>query len=96
MSLDALTKTDGSGQPTETLAVADVIALQRIPEGIKSDLLARLAMGEKKYGQKLKMGWKDARKEAYQEALDLYAYGMSARDEFIVSMALAILGGLRE
>lgn len=91
MSYDALTKTDGSGQPEHTAAVADIIALQNIPEELKKDLLNRLAMGEKKYGHKLKMDWKDAKKELYQELLDGYAYALSARDDAAIHIILAAL-----
>ena len=89
--MDVLKKTTGEGQPKETMEVKAVVLSQGLPDFIETALVMRLDAGEKKYGHKLKMNWKDAKQELYQELLDGYLYALSYGNKAVQNLLLSAL-----
>lgn len=89
--MDVLKKTTGEGQPKETMDVKTFILSQGLPDFIEKDLVMRLDAGEKKYGHKLKMHWKEAKQELYQELLDGYLYAASCGNKSVQNLLLSAM-----
>ena len=81
--MNAVAKTTGEGQPQEALDVRTYLN-EHLPgffnKDVMADLIARLDLGERKYGWSLKVGWAEARQELYQEVLDAILYAVAAQD----------------
>lgn len=95
-------KTTGDGQPLEARTVREIVREQRqltglyglkgwFTEEVADDLEARLDVGEKEYGNKLRVGWAAARNELYQEILDALLYAISCQDYACVEKLLPVL-----
>lgn len=99
-------KTDGAGQPVGGRTVRDVVLDQHQGTGLygvhgwfdpqlAADLLARLDLGEQRYGTPLMVGWEQAKQEIYQELLDALLYCIAARNWTVMHKTLLVLTWLR-
>lgn len=78
-------------------AVADRLHVMgpHIDPVVRLHLLERLVMGERKYGTVLRVGWKDAPVELYQEFLDAAAYAIALDDARLAARLCHMASDLR-